>query len=142
MNARAPCALVAAGLTAGAAAPPAAAPAAQDSDIVGVAKSAGKFKTLLAAAKAAGLVDALKSKGPITVLAPDGTPRRGATMARTVFGPTCDSLDQLPGTLDLPADLGEGDYVLFHGMGAYGGVTATRFNGYGRIVPATVQSLI
>ena len=78
----------------------------------------------------------------ITVLAPDGTPRRAAPVARTVFGPTCDSLDQLPGTLDLPADLGAGDYVLFHGMGAYGGVTATRFNGYGRIVPATVQSLI
>ncbi len=42
----------------------------QKSDIVDVAKSAGQFKTLLAAAKAAGLVDALRSDGPLTVLAP------------------------------------------------------------------------
>ncbi|MEM9801170.1 MAG: fasciclin domain-containing protein [Planctomycetota bacterium] len=41
-----------------------------DEDIVQVAKSAGNFKTLLTAAKAAGLVDALQSKGPLTVLAP------------------------------------------------------------------------
>jgi len=40
------------------------------SDIVDVAAAAGSFKTLLAAAKAAGLVDTLKSKGPLTVLAP------------------------------------------------------------------------
>lgn len=39
-------------------------------DIVDVAAKAGKFNTLLAAAKAAGLVDVLKSKGPFTVFAP------------------------------------------------------------------------
>ena len=39
-------------------------------DIVEVATEAGSFKTLLAAANAAGLVPALKSKGPLTVLAP------------------------------------------------------------------------
>jgi uncharacterized surface protein with fasciclin (FAS1) repeats len=39
-------------------------------DIVGVAKKAGNFKTLLAAADAAGLVPALTGKGPITVFAP------------------------------------------------------------------------
>jgi uncharacterized surface protein with fasciclin (FAS1) repeats len=39
-------------------------------DIVDVAAKAGSFKTLIAAAKAAGLVDALKGKGPITVFAP------------------------------------------------------------------------
>ena len=38
-------------------------------DIVGTAEAAG-FTTLLAAAKAAGLVDALKSDGPLTVFAP------------------------------------------------------------------------
>jgi transforming growth factor-beta-induced protein len=42
-------------------------------DIVDTAVSAGKFKTLVAAAKAAGLVDTLKSKGPLTVLAPTDT---------------------------------------------------------------------
>jgi uncharacterized surface protein with fasciclin (FAS1) repeats len=39
-------------------------------DIVDVAAKAGSFKTLIAAAKAAGLVPALKGKGPITVFAP------------------------------------------------------------------------
>lgn len=39
-------------------------------DIVSVAKEAGSFGTLLAAAKAAGLVEALRGEGPITVLAP------------------------------------------------------------------------
>lgn len=39
-------------------------------DIVDTAAKAGMFKTLLAAAKAAGLVDALKGKGPLTVFAP------------------------------------------------------------------------
>lgn len=38
--------------------------------IVGVADEAGSFKTLLAAAKAAGLVDTLNSEGPFTVFAP------------------------------------------------------------------------
>jgi transforming growth factor-beta-induced protein len=39
-------------------------------DIVAVASNAGTFKTLLAAAKAAGLVETLQGKGPLTVLAP------------------------------------------------------------------------
>jgi uncharacterized surface protein with fasciclin (FAS1) repeats len=44
-------------------------PATSD-DIVAVAAGAGSFNTLLAAAKAAGLVEALKSEGPLTVFAP------------------------------------------------------------------------
>jgi uncharacterized surface protein with fasciclin (FAS1) repeats len=39
-------------------------------NIVEVAASTGKFNTLIAAAKAAGLVPALTGKGPITVFAP------------------------------------------------------------------------
>lgn len=38
--------------------------------IVDVAKGAGQFNTLLTAAQAAGLVPALRSKGPLTVFAP------------------------------------------------------------------------
>ena len=41
-----------------------------DKDIVDTAASAGTFKTLVAAVKAAGLVDTLKSQGPLTVFAP------------------------------------------------------------------------
>ena len=39
-------------------------------DIVDVAVGAGSFNTLVAAVKAAGLVDALKGDGPLTVFAP------------------------------------------------------------------------
>jgi uncharacterized surface protein with fasciclin (FAS1) repeats len=39
-------------------------------DIVDTAVAAGTFKTLVAAVKAAGLVDTLKSEGPFTVFAP------------------------------------------------------------------------
>jgi len=58
-------------LAAGALAAPTSAPDGDaPKDIVEVAASAGKFETLLAAAEAAGLVDALKGDGPLTVLAP------------------------------------------------------------------------
>lgn len=43
---------------------------AEEKDIVDTAVGAGAFKTLVAAVKAGGLVDTLKSKGPFTVFAP------------------------------------------------------------------------
>lgn len=43
---------------------------ANSKDIVDTAASAGQFNTLLAAAKAADLVETLKSPGPLTVFAP------------------------------------------------------------------------
>ena len=52
---------------------PASVPAAAksaDKDIVDTAVAAGKFNTLAAALKAAGLVDTLKGSGPFTVFAP------------------------------------------------------------------------
>src|SRR5512137_2455603 len=39
-------------------------------DLVAVASSAGNFKTLVAAVKAAGLVETLQGKGPFTIFAP------------------------------------------------------------------------
>lgn len=47
-----------------------AADASAKKDIVDTAAAAGSFKTLLAAAKAADLVDTLKGAGPLTVFAP------------------------------------------------------------------------
>jgi transforming growth factor-beta-induced protein len=44
--------------------------AAEKKDIVDTAAAAGSFKTLVAAVKAAGLVDTLKGAGPFTVFAP------------------------------------------------------------------------
>jgi ornithine decarboxylase len=77
----------------------------------------------------------------VRVLAPDGTARTGRMDPRTVFGPTCDSLDRLPGRVPLPADMAEGDHVLFDGMGAYARSLATRFNGYGPAETVTVAAL-
>ncbi len=50
--------------------PTAASKKSKQADIVDTAVKAGSFKTLVAAVKAAGLVDALKSDGPFTVFAP------------------------------------------------------------------------
>jgi uncharacterized surface protein with fasciclin (FAS1) repeats len=44
--------------------------ATQPGDLVAVAVGAGKFNTLVAAVKAAGLVETLQGKGPFTVFAP------------------------------------------------------------------------
>lgn len=71
----------------------------------------------------------------------DGQPRVAEDVARIVFGPTCDSVDRLPGELMLPGDLTEGDFVIFHGMGAYSTVTNTRFNGFGELGMETVLAL-
>jgi ornithine decarboxylase len=45
-------------------------------------------------------------------------------------GPTCDSLDVLPGTFELPADIEDGDWIEIDRMGAYSNATATHFNGF------------
>ena len=58
----------------------------------------------------------------------------------TVFGPTCDSLDQLPAPLCLPIDIAEGDYILFENMGAYTHAIATQFNGYGNTKYVTITN--
>ena len=77
----------------------------------------------------------------IEVVSAEGQFRSGAAVPRIVFGPTCDSVDRLPGEIGLPADMEEGDYLLFHGMGAYTTATNTRFNGFGDVQLATVMRL-
>lgn len=76
----------------------------------------------------------------IEVVSPEGDRRTGAPVDRIVFGPTCDSVDRLPGDVALPCDLAEEDYVLFHGLGAYSVATNTRFNGFGELAIETVLS--
>ena len=75
------------------------------------------------------------------VLSPEGTRRKGDILPRTVFGPTCDSVDRLPGELPLPSDIAEGDFVIWQAMGSYSTVTNTRFNGFGELQLATVLGL-
>jgi len=48
----------------------------------------------------------------------------------TLNGPTCDSLDVLPGQFTLPADAREGDWIEIDQLGAYSNALSTRFNGF------------
>lgn len=77
----------------------------------------------------------------LQVFTAQGTPRETDPHSRVIFGPTCDSVDRLPGEMALPTDIEEGDYVVFHGAGAYSTVTNTRFNGFGAMSHATVMAL-
>ncbi|HEY2481008.1 MAG TPA: type III PLP-dependent enzyme [Caulobacteraceae bacterium] len=56
-----------------------------------------------------------------------------------LYGPTCDSLDQMPGPFWLPDDVGEGDHVEIGMLGAYGVAMATRFNGFGELETVEVK---
>lgn len=76
----------------------------------------------------------------IEVLDAAGNRRRGKTMGRICFGPTCDSVDRLPGDVPFPSDIAEGDFAVVHGMGAYSTVTNSRFNGFGELARVTVLS--
>jgi ornithine decarboxylase len=49
----------------------------------------------------------------------------------SLYGPTCDSSDYLPGPFVLPEAVREGDYIEIGQIGAYGRVLANRFNGFG-----------
>jgi len=53
-----------------------------------------------------------------------------AMQAFKLNGPTCDSMDVLPGTFDLPVDVCEGDWIEIDQIGAYSNALATRFNGF------------
>ncbi|MBK6469095.1 MAG: type III PLP-dependent enzyme [Rhodobacter sp.] len=75
------------------------------------------------------------------VISPEGRLRKGKPLPRIVFGPTCDSIDRLPGDIPLPADMIEGDYLIWHGLGSYSVVTNSRFNGFGDLQMATVLNL-
>jgi ornithine decarboxylase len=55
------------------------------------------------------------------------------------YGPTCDSLDHMPGPFWLPDDVGEGDYVEIGMLGAYGVAMNTRFNGFGDAETVVVE---
>ncbi|MEE2525536.1 type III PLP-dependent enzyme [Hyphobacterium sp. HN65] len=56
-----------------------------------------------------------------------------------LFGPTCDSIDSMPGPYDLPADIREGDVIEIGMLGAYGEAMATRFNGFGEYELAAMR---
>ncbi len=66
---------------------------------------------------------------PARLIRLDG-PVSGSTKPFILNGPTCDSLDVLPGTFELPEDVREGDWIEIDQLGAYSNALATRFNGF------------
>ena len=75
---------------------------------------------------------------PTKLLRAKGGPRRPLKAFR-LYGPTCDSIDQMAGPFFLPADVHEGDYIEFGLTGAYGVALATGFNGFGQYIEAVVD---
>lgn len=67
---------------------------------------------------------------PARLVRPDGPPPSAETGDFVLNGPTCDSLDVLPGSFPLPADVTEGDWIEIDQVGAYSNALATRFNGF------------
>jgi ornithine decarboxylase len=56
--------------------------------------------------------------------------KEGPAQICTVFGPTCDGLDVISMTEELPSNLERGDLLYSRNIGAYSGATATWFNGF------------
>ncbi|MGD9511050.1 MAG: type III PLP-dependent enzyme [Geminicoccaceae bacterium] len=67
---------------------------------------------------------------PMRLVRASGGPT-GRPIAFDLFGPTCDSIDSMPGPHWLPADTDEGDWVEVGMMGAYSNALKTGFNGFG-----------
>jgi len=66
---------------------------------------------------------------PVRAISKSG-PVEGPMQSFRIFGPTCDSLDVLKQTFDLPESIGEGDWIEFGLMGAYSIGMQTGFNGF------------
>jgi ornithine decarboxylase len=89
------------------------------------------------------LFDATHSKWPFPVKLVRPESNNGGEASADLkpfrfYGPTCDSIDHMPGPYYLPADVDEGDYIEIGMLGAYGVAMNTRFNGFGDIDTATV----
>lgn len=67
------------------------------------------------------------------VLSQQTKPKEKRLVPYVIAGPTCDSIDIVAQPTLLPSDLGMGDILCSHNMGAYSIVTACSFNGFGRI---------
>jgi len=78
------------------------------------------------------LFDATHTKWPFPVKLHRATGEpSGELKPFRFYGPTCDSMDHMPGPFWLPEDVGEGDCIEIGMLGAYGSAMTTRFNGYG-----------
>ncbi|MDB5479605.1 MAG: Orn/DAP/Arg decarboxylase 2 [Caulobacteraceae bacterium] len=86
------------------------------------------------------LFDATHAKWPFPVKLIRPNEGNGAPLRPFQFyGPTCDSVDHMPGPFFLPEDVGEGDHIEIGMLGAYGVAMATRFNGFGEVETVVVE---
>jgi ornithine decarboxylase len=93
----------------------------------------GAFGTLFDAAH-------MKFVYPARRLDVDGeAEKKGSLIPFALYGPTCDSIDYMPGPFYLPEAIGEGDHIEIGNIGAYGRVMATQFNGFGCYDTAVVE---
>lgn len=67
---------------------------------------------------------------PLRAIRADGRRSEAPLMSYDLFGPTCDSIDSMPGPHWLPNDMDEGDWIEVGQMGAYSNALKTRFNGF------------
>lgn len=84
-----------------------------------------------------GLVEAAKYQGaftyPMRVIRKQNHEGDDNTIMSYRFcGPTCDSVDMMPGPFILPADIAEGDWIEVSLTGAYSVSCRTNFNGFGK----------
>ncbi len=86
------------------------------------------------------LFDAAHAKWPFPVkLTRPAGPSDAPLRPFQFYGPTCDSIDHMPGPFWLPEDVAEGDHVEIGMLGAYGVAMATRFNGFGELETVGVE---
>ncbi len=72
-------------------------------------------------------------KNDVTLMRPARKNRKAGSktmMPFRFYGPTCDSVDYMPGPFMLPDDVCEGDFIALEGMGAYMAASQSRFNGF------------
>lgn len=67
---------------------------------------------------------------PAKLVRQDGEPVSEGLRPYRFYGPTCDSIDYMPGPFMMPDDIREGDYVEIGLLGAYGSAMRTQFNGF------------
>ena len=60
----------------------------------------------------------------------NGAPLEGNLSSFRLFGPTCDSSDEMPGDVELPEGIRPGDHLEFGNIGAYSLSGRTNFNGF------------
>ena len=112
-------------------------------EIIGIVKRQSKTWIYLDAGTYNALMEAMKGQGstryPVRALLASPA-KNGDTAEFVLTGPTCDSLDIIAESVTLPAEISEGDRVVFELAGAYTAALGTNFNGFS-IPPTLVRKM-